>query len=99
MLIANLTHYLGEDLSLIKIPPPAAMLREFLGCIAEAVTSRDPCDQDYGTDFGCRSCGDGIVVAYFNQVDRSVILWRCTSCDERGQLTGWEGTVWDKSSN
>ena len=41
-LIANLKHYLGEDLSLIKIPAPAAALRVFLGCIVEAVTSRDP---------------------------------------------------------
>ena len=41
-LIANLRHYLGDDLSLVKIPTPAAALREFLGCLVEAVTSRDP---------------------------------------------------------
>ena len=97
-LIANLRHYLGENLSLIEIPAPAATLREFLGCIAEAVTSRNPCEQNYGTNLRCWCCEDGIVVAYFDKADKLVILWRCTSCDERGQLTGWEGTLWDKSS-
>jgi len=43
-LIAKLSHYLGPDLKVVKIPGPAAALREFLGCIVEAVTSRDPDD-------------------------------------------------------
>ena len=49
-LIVNLRHYLGEDLSLIKIPPPATALREFLGCIVESVPSRDPDENDDFTE-------------------------------------------------
>jgi|LSQX01.3.fsa_nt_gb hypothetical protein len=53
-LIANLRHYLGDDLSQIKSPAPAAGLREFLGCIVETVTCREPDDQLYYTTLKCR---------------------------------------------
>ena len=58
-LIANLRHYLGDDLSLVKIPAPAAALREFLGCLVEAVTSRDPDDENYVTPLKCRHGSGG----------------------------------------
>jgi hypothetical protein len=100
MLVTNLRHYLGEDLSLIKLPREAAGLREYLGCITEAVTSRVPHDQNYGTELNCRmGCGEnGIVVAYFDNSVPRIIHWYCTCCDDKGQLTGWEDTIWDKRS-
>lgn len=95
-LIANLRHYLGDDLSLIKIPAPAAGLREFLGCIAEAVTSREPNDKKYSTHLQCRNkCGQNLI-AYYSPDDRSIIKWFCNQCEDEGFLSGWEGTVWDK---
>jgi hypothetical protein len=97
-LIANLKHYLGDDLSLIKLPGPAAGLREFLGCITEAVTLRDPEDEDYGTELTCRRGCESIIFAFYDETDASIIQWFCSSCDDKGQLTGWEGTVWDKRS-
>ena len=101
-LIANLRHYLGDDLSLVKIPAPVATLREFLGCVVEAVTSRDPDDVNYVTQLKCRhgskGC-DGYIFALFDPGDPSTIVWSCMSCKDQGMLTGWEGTVWDKSSD
>jgi hypothetical protein len=98
-LIATLRHYLGDDLSLIKIPAPAAALREFLGCIVEAVTARDPGDEDYGTELSCRQgceiC-ESIMLAFHDKTDPSVICWTCSTCGDEGQITGWEGTIWDK---
>ena len=101
-LIANLRHYLGDDLSLVKIPTPAATLREFLGCLVEAVTSRDPDDENYVTPLKCRHGSDGCdgdIIVFFDPKDSSVIKWSCMFCEDEGQLTGWEGTVWDKSSD
>ncbi len=75
-LIANLRHYLGDDLSLIKIPGPAAALREFLCCVVEAVTSRDPDDINYVTQLKCRKGSggcDGDIIAFFDQDNPSVI--------------------------
>jgi len=98
-LIANLSHYLGDDLSLIKIPAPAAAIREFLGCIAEAVTSRDPDDVNYVTKLKCRKGSggcDGDIIAFFDQDNPSIIKWSCMFCKDEGQLTGWERTIWDK---
>ncbi len=90
-LIANLRHYLGDDLSLIKIPAPAAKLREFLGCLVEAVTSRDPDDENYGTELGCRHGCDNIIVAFFDKDDPSIIRWFCGGCVEKREGTGWGG--------
>ena len=95
-LIANLKHYLGEDLSLIKIPAPAAALREFLGCIVEAVTSRDPDDINYGTELSCRQGCESIMIAFYEKMDPSIIHWSCSTCGDDGQIRGWEGTIWDK---
>jgi hypothetical protein len=95
-LIANLSHYLGEDLSLIKIPAPAAALREFLGCIVEAVTSRESSDENYGTELSCRQGCESIMIAFYDKTDPSVIYWSCSTCGDEGRITGWEGTIWDK---
>jgi len=97
-LIANLRHYLGEDLSLIKIPAPAAKVRKFLGCIVEAVTSRDPGDENYGTEIGCLKGCESIVIGFYDKTDPSIIHWSYSSCGDKGQITGWEGTIWDKRS-
>ena len=98
--IANLRHYLGDDLSLIKIPGPAVAIREFLGCLVEAVTSRDPGDENYVTHLKCRRGSDGCdgdIIAFFDPNAPSIIRWTCMLCKDEGQLTGWEGTLWDKS--
>ena len=95
-LIANLRHYLGDDLSIIDIPLPAAVLRDFLGSIVETVTSRDPDDKSYSTLIQCRkNCGHN-VIAYYSPDDPSIIKWFCTKCDDEGLLSGWEDTNWDK---
>ena len=95
-LIANLRHYLGEDLSLIKIPAPATGLREFLGCIVETVTSIDPNDKSYFTRIKCRKkCGQDLI-AYYSPDDPTIIKWFCNQCDDEGLLSGWEETIWDK---
>ena len=101
MVMINLRHYLGDDLSLVKIPVPVAALREFLGCIAEAVTLRDSDEVNYVTQLKCckASCGcDGHIIAYFEQDNPSIIEWFCMNCKEQGQLTGWKDTIWDKRS-
>jgi hypothetical protein len=97
-LIANLSHYLGDDLSLIKIPAPAAAIREFLGCIAEAVTSRDPDDENYVTPLKCRLHCNSDIIAFFDQDNPSIIKWSCMFCKDEGQLTGWERTTGTKGS-
>jgi hypothetical protein len=97
-LIAKLSHYLGPDLKVVKIPGPAAALREFLGCIVEAVTSRDPDDLNNVTQVKCRKACGGNIMAHFDQGNHLSIRWSCTSCKESGLLSGWENTLWDKRS-
>jgi hypothetical protein len=97
-LITNIKHYLGPGLSVVKIPAPETTVREFLGCVVKAVTSRDPNDINCVTQLKCREGSDGCegdIFAGYDQEDPSVIKWSCSSCGEYGLLSGWENTVWD----
>jgi len=102
--ITDIRHYLGNDLEFISLPGPAMKLRDYLGSIVEAVTSRDPGQVDYVTEVRCRRrprhrrC-EGSIVGYFADNDPSTIEWLCLFCGDRGNIKGWEGTVWDKTEN
>ena len=102
VLIANMRHYLGQDLNFIKLPAPAAKLRDCLGSIVEAVTLRSRQQTDYVTQVRCRRrpghrrC-EGDIVACFDEAEPSAIKWFCPFCGDGGYIRGWEGTVWDMS--
>ena len=101
MLIADMRHYLGENLEDIDLPAPAARLREYLGSIVEAVTSRPEEETNYVTSGKCRKrvrrkpC-EGHIVACFDEEEPGAIRWLCPLCCDGGYIRGWEGTVWDR---
>ena len=104
MLIADLRHYLGQDLSLVELPAEAARLRDYLGSIVVAVTLRNDCETDNETPISCRRrpghkrC-EGNVVAWFDEAEPSAITWVCPFCSDGGYIRGWEGTFWDKTKS
>lgn len=101
MLIADIRHYLGKDLSIIEIPGPAAKIRDYLGSIVAAVTLRNDWGTDSQTPIRCRRrpahkrC-EGEVVACFDEAEPSAIKWVCPFCGDGGYIRGWEDTIWDK---
>jgi hypothetical protein len=102
MLIADMRHYLGEDLSFIKLPSPAARLRDYLGSIVASVTLRNDWETDNETPISCRRRPDhkqceGNIIAYFDEAEPSAIKWFCPLCGDGGYIRGWEGTAFDKS--
>ena len=102
--ITDIRHYLGEDLSMVKLPAPAARLRDYLGSIVEAVTLRDDTEVDYVTQVRCRRrprhrrC-EGDIIAFFDETEPSAIKWFCPFCGDGGCIRGWQGTVWDKTKS
>ena len=100
MLIADMRHYLGPGLSFIELPGPAARLRDYLGLIVEAVTSRNREQSDYVTEVQCRRrpghrrC-EGDIIACLDENEPSAIKWYCPFCGDGGYIRGWEGTMWD----
>jgi len=79
MLIADMRHYLGQDLGLIKLPAPAAKLRDYLGSIVAAVTLRNDWETNKETPISCRRqpghrrC-EGNIVAVFDEAEPSAGL-------------------------
>ncbi len=104
MLIADLRHYLGQDLSIIELPAEAARLRDYLGSIVAAVTLRNDHETDKETPINCRKrpghkqC-EGNIIAFFAEEDPSAIKWGCPFCGDGGYIRGWEGTFWDKTKS
>jgi len=104
MLIADLRHYLGQDLSLVELPAEAARLRDYLGSIVAAVTLRNDWESDKKTVISCRRypghkrC-EGKITAYFDEKEPSAIKWLCPICGDGGYIRGWEVTFWDKTKS
>jgi hypothetical protein len=98
-IIADIRHYFGEVLNSAYSKGYGENLREFLGSIVEAVTSRDPDEVNCVTELQCYlglgGC-DGQIIAYFEPTDPSIIKWSCILCEECGSITGWENSIWDK---
>lgn len=102
MLIADMRHYLGQDLNFIELPAPAKKLRDYLGSIVAAVTLRNDWETDNETPISChrrpghKRC-EGNIIAYFDEVEPAAIKWFCPLCGDGGYIRGWEGTAWDKT--
>ena len=89
---------------MIKLPAPAAKLRDYLGSIIEAVTLRDDAETNYVTKVKCRRCPghrrcEGDIIAFFDEAEPSAIKWSCPFCADTGYIRGWQGTVWDKTKS
>jgi hypothetical protein len=103
MLIADMRHYLGEDLSSVELPAPAAKLRDYLGSIVAAVTLRNDRETDDQTPISCRrhpcrkQC-EANIMACFDEAEPSAIRWFCPLCGDGGYIRGWQGTAWDKTA-
>ena len=104
MWISDLRHFLDEEGEIPdELPGPALEMALFLGSIAAWVTSRecrDPYCEDAWTNVPCRRrprrrrCR-GTIVAWLDS-DGATIVWQCLNCGDRGTITGWEGTDWDR---
>ncbi len=101
MLITDMKHYLGDDLSLVDLPAEAMRLRDYLGSIIAAVTLRNAWETDSEIPIQCRRrpghkrC-KGNIMACFDETEPSAIKWCCPFCGDSGFIRGWEGTFWDK---
>lgn len=98
--IITLTHYLDDAGELADMPGPATSLALFFGSIVGWVSSRQPVTHER-TNVPCRRAPDrkrclGEIVAGF-EAD-GVVTWHCPICSDRGLISGWEGSRWDRRS-
>ena len=103
-LISDIRHFLDvQDLDKsFAMPKPALELGKHLGSIVQAVTAGwDDRHHPVATTIDCRhrrrrnGC-QGTIMAFL--ADDGRIQWECTNCEDRGVISGWQGTPWDFSN-
>jgi hypothetical protein len=100
--ISNIRHFLDDDGEIpYDLPGPAYQLASYFGSIVEAVTSRGKIKM-YETGIRCRRRPSrkrchGEVLALIDGKSNFEIKWECPVCNDNGIISGWQGTLWDKS--
>ena len=99
-LICDLRHYLDKKGRLDDLPGPMMSPAAHVGGIAAWVTSHRVLKVEL-TNIHCRRSPGrkrclGIVAACFNPT-KEFIFWECPVCGDNGRISGWEGTLWDRS--
>jgi hypothetical protein len=100
MLTANMRHFLDDDGSLPDLPEPALALAFHLGAIVGWV-SRSPSMDLQFTNVPCRRRPSrrrclGEIQACLDP-NTGTIEWTCPFCADSGTISGWQGTLWDKT--
>ncbi len=100
--ITDMRHYLNDFGELAcDIPTPALKLALFQGAMIAWMTgTRCPRDQASRTNVNCRRSPKrrpclGEIVASIDARSEA-IFWECPLCGDNGQISGWEGTSWDR---
>ena len=100
--ITDMRHFLDEDGVLPEgLPAPALKLVLYQGAIVAWVAATGcRSGQTTRTNVNCRRnpgrrpCGGEIVACH--EAASSTIVWECPLCGDRGRISGWEGTDWDR---
>ncbi len=100
-LITELTCYFDSRGELPSdLPGPALNLALYLGAIVSWAT-RGGSFEPERTNVSCRRrprgrrCSGEIVAALNSKAGE--VEWICPACGERGVISGWRGTRWDRS--
>jgi len=99
--ITDMSHYLDGDGEFpVGIPATALRLALFQGSIVAWVTSHGGATQ-VRTNVPChRRAGKPLCTEEVEarlQADDASIAWECPTCGDRGLISGWQGTRWDRS--
>ncbi len=99
----DIEHFLDVDgYPALELSRPAERLMEYFGSIIEAVTSRDNEKAMTTTGIQCRRrpghrrC-EGRIVAGIAVETPEAITWECPLCSDGGFISGWRGSLWDKT--
>ncbi|TSA28389.1 MAG: hypothetical protein D4R67_03810 [Bacteroidetes bacterium] len=95
MFITTLTHFLNEEGNIPQeMPKEARELASFTALIVDEATKDYPRPKT-STGIRCRKkkCTGTIDITI--DTGNEVIEWQCTTCNEGGRISGWQGSKWD----
>lgn len=96
--ITDATHFLDSAGRIVQRPGSRGIVKH-IGAIISSVTEPGrnpqtmptvPCRRRPG-----RAPCPGVIVAGFDP-DRSAVVWECPSCGDRGWISSWQRTPWDR---
>lgn len=96
--VTDLTHLLDSE-GRIPDDPHVRRLAKYFGSIVAAVTAL-PGGSTRELSIKCRRrpkmkpCPGRICAGF--QLGSSTIAWQCPECGDRGMLSNWQNTIWDK---
>ena len=96
--ITDLTHFLDENGEMIKEPPQARKLGEYLAAIVVMASYPDP---EYPPEYKvlCRRRPKRkpclTEIAGWLDPETDDVVWICPVCQDKGIISNWRGTIWD----
>lgn len=92
MYISNITHFIDEEGNIPKMMPVEA--REMTGFLAMVIdeTTKGNGDENNLRCFKKKCLGT--IKSGFTS-DKNEIFWKCSSCDNEGVISEWQGTKWN----
>jgi hypothetical protein len=97
----DITHFLDDNGDMIKEPPQARKLAEYLAAIIVMASFPDP---DYPPEYrvSCRRRPNRkpclTEIAGWLDPETDDVVWICPVCQDRGIISNWKGTIWDMSN-
>ena len=93
----DLRHYLLPDGRPAPLTPRGQRLFAYWAeIVSQATRYDDPTTLCCRRRPGRRPCGTLLTISF--EIDTFDVLWFCPRCDDRGRISGWEGTFWDNGS-
>jgi len=97
----DITHFLDDNGDMIKEPPQARKLAEYLAAIIVMASFPDP---DYPPEYrvSCRRRPNRkpclTEIAGWLDPETDDVVWICPVCQDKGIISNWKGTIWDMSN-
>lgn len=95
--IVDFTHCLDERGEFAMTSGPARRLAEFMAAIVEMASDRSVARQVKCRRRPGRKPCRGLIAAAIHPDDGG-IEWVCPVCGDRGYISNWQGTRWDRST-
>ena len=100
--ITDLTHFLTKDGRLAALKGQGKRFAEFLTQVV-AYASAPPTLQTSASRVSCvgvpgRKRCEGTIEAGI-AFDTRAVHWHCSVCGNRGTISNWQGTFWDRSAD
>lgn len=96
--VTDMDHFVDER---GQIPPRLPRIALYLGEIVAAASPLAP-DVVHTIEVSCRRrpghrrCVGRLLARH--EPSTGTLLWQCSQCDDRGYISNWQGSPWDRSS-